>query len=74
MIDVRVTEQNAIKLGGIERELSIALDGLIAMTLKEPALQENPTLIDLQQIHRAGRRACGAEKVDSHGRSVPAME
>ena len=71
VIDVRVAEQDTIKLRRIEGELAIAFDGLIPMTLKQSALQKNSTLIDLQQIHRACGRARGTVKVDSHERSVP---
>src|SRR5262249_31735604 len=67
MINVRVAQHHRVERFGVEGEIAIALDGFLALALKEAALQQQPRAVDFEQIHRAGRRARGAEEMDLHG-------
>jgi hypothetical protein len=70
MIHVRVTQDDGVNLLRVERKAAIALDGFLAVALKEAAFEQQPLAVDLEQIHRAGGGARRAEEVDLHGEKM----
>ena len=54
MVDVGMGQDDRVNALGIDRELPVALAGFLASPLKEPAVDEEPVLGDLQQQHRPG--------------------
>src|SRR5581483_12478326 len=67
VVHVRVAEDDGIDLFRIERKTTIAPGRFFPMALEKAAFEQQFFPVDLEEIHRAGRRAGGAEKVDFHG-------
>jgi hypothetical protein len=70
VIHVRVAQDDGVNLLRVERETAVALDGFLAMTLKEAAFEQQPSAVDLDQIHRTGGGARRAEEMDLHGEKM----
>ena len=66
VIDVRVAQDHRVDLLRVEGEVAVALDGFAAPALEQAALQQQPLAVEFQEIHRPGRRAGGAEEMNSH--------
>ena len=70
VIDMRVAEDDRIDLLRVEGEVAVALDGFAAPALEQAALQQQPLAVELEEIQRPGRRAGGAEEMNSHGQRM----
>ena len=70
VINMRVAEDDRIDLLRVERKVTVSLDGFSAPPLEEAALQQQSLAVKLKEIERPGRRAGGAEEMDSHGREI----
>jgi hypothetical protein len=70
MIHVRVAQDDGINLLRVERKTTVALDGFLAVALKEAAFEQQPPAVDLDQVHRTGGGARRAEEVDLHGEKM----
>ena len=66
VIDVGMAQQDRVNLLGVKGKLAVALDGFRALALEQAALQQQLLTVELEQKHRAGGRAGGAQEVDSH--------
>ena len=73
MVNVRVTQDHGLQRANFEWERAVALDGFTALTLEQSALQQDSGSIDLEQIHRACRRAGRPKKMDPHDASTVAV-
>jgi hypothetical protein len=67
VVDMGVAENNSIQRGGFDRQRAVNLFGLLAASLKEPAIQQQALATDLDQVHRTGYRAGGAPEGNGHG-------
>jgi hypothetical protein len=68
VVDVGVGEDEHVDLGGVDRELPVDLEGLLAPSLIESAIeQDTGARIGRQQVHRAGDRLRGPKELDCHG-------
>ena len=63
MVDMRMAEYDAIKLGRVKIEVAILLDGFKALALVEAALNEYLVSVDFQEVLGTGRGACGTKKM-----------
>ena len=66
VIDVRMTQDSDIHLGGVKREIRIPIIGFRPAALVQAALEQNSLLIHLQQEHGTRRGACGPAELDLH--------
>jgi hypothetical protein len=73
VIDVRVAEHHRVELAGVNPELAVDLVRLGATPLVEAAVQQDPAASRVQNVHRAGDRACCADELDVHARTVAAV-
>src|ERR1051326_6036190 len=67
VVNMRVTQNDAVKGLGVEGKIPVPLDRLVAFALEQAALEEEPSSVDFEQKHRASGRAGGAKEVDLHG-------
>ena len=70
MVHVRVAQDDGVNLLRVERKAAVALDGFLAMALKEAAFEQQAFAVDLEQIHRAGGGARRAEEMDFHAANL----
>ena len=59
VVDVRVREEDAVDRTGIDGQLAVALEGLLAVALVETAIEEDAQAVDIDDVHRAGGGARG---------------
>jgi hypothetical protein len=67
VIHVRVAQDDGVNGLWIERKAAVAVDGFLAVALEQTAFEQKFFAVDLEEIHRAGGGAGGAEVVDFHG-------
>jgi hypothetical protein len=56
-------EDDVMKASGIDGERAVALEGLLSLPLVEPAVEEKPLAVHLDQVHGARDRARRAEEL-----------
>jgi hypothetical protein len=66
VIDVRVREDHRVDRLRGKRELAVTFEGLFAMALVEPAVEQIPLLVQLELVHRAGDGLSGAAEGETH--------
>jgi hypothetical protein len=59
---MRVAHHHHVDAAGIELEIVIELGGLLAMTLEEAGVEEEPHAAAFEEVHRAGNLARRAVK------------
>ena len=68
VIDVGMGENDRIEFLGSAVELHVLDPGILAMPLKQPAVEQQPQVVRLDQVLTAGDFTRGSEKGDLHGR------
>ena len=63
VVDMRMAEYDAIKLGRVKIEGAIFFNGFKALALVEAALDENLAPVGFQEVFGTGRGASGTEKM-----------
>ena len=66
VIDVGVREDHRIDIRRLEAEAAVALVGLGARALVQPAVEQDGVPVDLEQVLGAGDSLGGAVEVDFH--------
>jgi len=66
VVDVRVAQDHGVNLPRVEGKAAVTLGGLLAMPLEQAAFEQEPLAVDLDQVHRAGGGAGGAEEMNFH--------
>ena len=67
MIDMGVRENDTIYRTRVEWEATIAVAGLRAATLEEPAIEQDAAIALPHFMHGSSHCACGAPKINFHG-------
>lgn len=67
MIDMGVRKNDTIYRTRVEWEATIAVAGLRAATLEEPAIEQDAAIALPQFMHGSCHCACGAPKINFHG-------
>ena len=57
VVDVGVAEDDRVDLVGVEREVAVALPGLLAAALVQAAVEQDLVVADFEQVHRPGDAA-----------------
>ena len=70
VIQMRVAQNDGVHGFWVEWKIFVERFRFLAMTLEQPALQQQLFAVDLDEIHRAGRSARRAEEVDFHARQL----
>ena len=71
MVYVRMGENYVVDLGRIDREVPVLLERLFAMSLVQPAIEQYPLSVRLDQMHGPGRRLCRSVEGYSHALIIP---
>jgi hypothetical protein len=66
VVNVRVRQHQRLHLAGLIEEVPVAIPGLAAPALVQPAVQQNFMAVDGQQMLRTGNRLRRAVKGDFH--------
>jgi hypothetical protein len=65
-----MAQDHGINLSRIEGKAAIALRGFLAVPLEQAAFEQESFAVDLDEVHRAGGGAGGAEEMDLHARQI----
>ena len=66
VINVRVAQDGDVHLRGVEGKILVPVVRLGAAALIEPALEQDASVVDLEQEHRAGGCAGGTKELHLH--------
>ena len=66
MVDVRMREDHVVDRLGVDREVTVLLERLLAVPLVEPAVEQDPLAVGLDEVHRPRRRLCRSVEGNFH--------
>ena len=67
VVDMRVGKHHAVDLRRIKREVTVALQSLRTSSLIQSAIQQDASVVDLNEVFRSRRCSCRSAKGDFHG-------
>ena len=68
VVHMGVGEDDRLDVGGTEREVAVALEGLLAVALEGSAVEEEAMAVPVHEVHGAGGGLSGAEELEiQHG-------
>ena len=71
VVDVRVGEDHVVDLRGIDWEVPVLFERLLAVVLVQPAVEQYPLAVRFYKMHGAGRRLRRSVESYSHAMIIP---
>jgi len=70
VVDVRMREDDVVDRLGIDRQRAVLLERLLAVALVEPAVEQDPLAVRLDEMHRSRRGLRRSVESDSHAEII----